>query len=112
MKEEKPQIPKEDEMIQKYIDPITGRDITSEHINKRLSELEKIAVAIINKAIKEYKKNPDGKYIIYEKYYWELHQKLGVGSICPATAAAGPLMYSKMDELAIKLGISKEERIS
>ncbi|TKJ21623.1 MAG: hypothetical protein CEE43_09355 [Promethearchaeota archaeon Loki_b32] len=25
---------------------------------------------------------------------------------------AGPLMYSKMDELAIKLGISKEERIS
>ena len=112
MKEEKPQIPREDEMIQKCIDPITGRDITSEHINQRLTELEKIAVDIVNKAIEEYEKNPDGKHMIYEKYYWELHQKLGVGSIGPATAAAGPLMYSKMDELANKLGISEEERIS
>jgi len=112
MKEEKPQIPGEDEMIQKCIDPITGRDITAEHISQRLTELEKIAVDIVNKAIEEYKKNTDGKHTIYEKYYWEIHQKLGVGSIGPATAAAGPLMYSKMDELANKLGISKEERIS
>jgi len=112
MKEEKPQIPREDKMIQKCIDPITGRDITAEHIHQRLIELEKIAIDIVNKAIEEFKKNPDGKRVIYENYYWELHQKLGVGSIGPATAAAGPLMYSKMDELANKLGISEEERIS
>ncbi len=112
MKEEKPQIPREDEMIQKCIDPITGRDITAEHIHQRLIELEKIAIDIVNKAIEEFMKNPDGKSVIYEKHYWELHQKLGVGSIGPATAAAGPLMYSKMDELVNKLGISEEERIS
>ncbi len=112
MREEKPQIPREEEMIQKCIDPITGKDITSEHIRQRLLELEIIANDIIDKAIKEYSINPDKKYSIYEKFYWEIHQKLGVGSIGPATAAAGPLMYSKMDELAKKLDISKEERIS
>jgi tartrate dehydratase beta subunit/fumarate hydratase class I family protein len=112
MKEEKPQIPMEDEIIQKCIDPVTGRDITAEHISQRLTELEIIAVDIVNKAIGEYKKNPYRKHIIYEEYYWKIHQKLGVGSIGPATAAAGPLMYSKMDELANKLGISEEERIS
>jgi len=39
MKEEKPQYPREEEMIQKCIDPTTGRDITAEHINQRLKEL-------------------------------------------------------------------------
>jgi hypothetical protein len=99
-------------MVQKCIDPITGRDITGEHIHQRLIELEKIAVDIVNKAIQEFKKNSDKNHSIYEKYYWELHQELGVGSIGPATAAAGPLMYSKMDELAEKLGIPEEKRIS
>ena len=112
MKEEKTQFPREKEMIQKCIDPNTGRDITIEHIKQRLIELEKIANDIIMKAIEESKGNPDKIKTVYEKFYWELHQKLGVGSIGPATAAAGPLMYSKMDELAEGLGISKEERIS
>lgn len=112
MKEEKPQIPREDEIIQKCIDPITGRDNTAEYIKQRLIELEKIANDIIMNAIEESKGNPDKIKAVYEKFYWEMHQKLGVGSIGPATAAAGPLMYSKMDKLAKKLGISKEERIS
>ena len=112
MKDEKPQIPREDEMIQKCIDPITGKDITAEHIHQKLRELEKVANDIILNAIEESKGNPDKIKTVYEKFYWEMHQKLGVGSIGPATAAAGPLMYSKMDELANKLGISKEERIS
>jgi len=112
MKEEKPQIPREEEMIQKVIDPITGKDITAEHIHERLIELEKVANEMILNAIKEYKGTPDKKQTIYEKFYWEMHQRLGMGSIGPATAAAGPLMYSKMDELAKKLGISEEERIS
>jgi len=111
MKEEKSEFPREEEMIQKCIDPITGKDITAEHIHQRLIELEKVANDIIMNAIEESKKNPDKLETIYEKFYWEIHQKLGVGSIGPATAAAGPLMYTKMDELANKLGISKEKRI-
>ncbi len=112
MKEEKPQILKEDETIQKCIDPVTGRDITAECISQRLTELEIIAVDIENKVIEEYTKNPNRKHIIFEVFYWEIHQKLGIGSIGPATAEAGPLMYSKKDELANKLGISEEEQIS
>lgn len=112
MKEEKPQFPREEEMIQKCIDPITGRDITAEHINQRLKELEIVANNIIENAIMEFKNNPEKKKTVYENHYWEMHQKLGVGSIGPTTAAAGPLMYSKMDELAEILDISREERIS
>ena len=112
MKEEKPQIPRDEDMIQKCIDPTTGRDITAEHINQRLKELEIVANNIIENAIEEFKNKPDKKKTIYKKFYWEMHQKLGVGSIGPATAAAGPLMYSKMDELADILEISREERIS
>lgn len=111
MKEEKSQFTREEEMIQKCIDPMTGKDITANHIHQKLIELEKVANDIISSAIEEYKKNPDQKQPIYEKNYWDIHKKLGVGSIGPATAAAGPLMYSKMDELAKKLDISEEERI-
>lgn len=64
MKEEKPHIPREDEIIQKCIDPVTGRDITAEQISKRLNELEIIAADIVNRAIEEYKKNPNRKHII------------------------------------------------
>ncbi len=112
MKKEKPQIPSEEEIVQKCIDPTTGRDITAEHINQRLKELEILANKIIENANEEFKNNPDKKRTVYKKYYWEIHQKLGVGSIGPATAAAGPLMYSKMDELGDNLEISREERIS
>ena len=112
MKEENSKFQKDEEMIQKCIDPNTGRDITNEHIKQRLIELEKIANDIIINAIEESKGNQDKIKKVYEKFYWKIHQKLGIGSIGPATAAAGPLMYSKMDELADKLGISKEERIS
>lgn len=112
MKEEKPHFPREEEMIQKCIDLITGKDITAEHIHQKLLELEKVANDIISSAIEEYKKNPSQKQLIYEKNYWDIYKKLGVGSIGPATAAAGPLMYSKMDELANNLNISEDERIS
>ena len=112
MKEEKPQFPREEEMIQKCIDPNTGKDITAEHIHQRLMELEKLANDIISSAIDEYKKNPSQKQLIYEKNYWDIHKKLGIGSIGPATPAAGPLMYSKMDKLATNLNISEDERIT
>ena len=97
--------------IQMAIDPTTGRDITGEVISRRLKELDKEADEIIESALKEVKKFPNKKIRIYEKYYWEIHQRLGVGSIGPATAAAGPLMYEKLDILAEKLEIKEEDRI-
>ncbi len=111
MRKEEKIFSKEEEMVQMCIDPVTGKDITAEHITQRLIELEEIANKIITTAIKEYKENPDKEKEIYKKHYWEIHQKLGVGSIGPATAAAGPLMYNKMDELANALNISDDKRI-
>lgn len=111
MKEKNGKIP-DDSLIQKVVDLKTGKDITGEYIGQRLRELEKIADVIISKAKIDCKgKNSQETKEIYEKTYWEIHEKLGVGSIGPATAAAGPLMYEKMEKLANELGIAEEERI-
>lgn len=102
----------DDLMDQKVIDLKTGRDITGEYIGRRLKELEELADNIITSAKNECKdKNTKETKEIYERIYWEIHEKLGMGSIGPATAAAGPLMYAKMEELANELGIPEEERI-
>ena len=99
-------------MDQKVIDLETGRDITGEYIGRRLKELEELADNLILSAKNKAKdKTLQEKKELYEKTYWEIHEKLGMGSIGPATAAAGPLMYEKKDLLADELGIPKEERI-
>jgi hypothetical protein len=100
----------EEPMVQKAIDPITGRDITGEVISTRLGELEVLADKIIEKAVKDCEINPHMKETIYKEGYWEIHERLGTGSIGPATAAAGPLMSQKKEELRRALDISKEER--
>jgi len=111
MKEEDSKVP-DDLMDQKIIDLKTGRDITGEYIGRRLKELEELADKIILSAKNECKgKNPQETKVIYKRTYWEIHEKLGMGSIGPATAAAGPLMYKKMDQLADELGILEEEQI-
>ena len=103
---------RDDLMDQKVIDLKTGRDITGEYISRRLKELEELADNIISSAKNECKdKNPQETRKIYENTYWEIHEKLGMGSIGPATAAAGPLMYEKMNKLANQLGIPEKERI-
>jgi hypothetical protein len=103
---------RDDLMDQKVIDLETGRDITGEYIGRRLKELEELADNIILSAKNECKgKNLEETKLMYEKTYWEIHEKLGMGSIGPATAAAGPLMYEKLDQLAEELGIPEEERI-
>lgn len=110
MKEEESK--KRDEpLVQMAIDPTTGRDITGEVITRRLKELEIVAEDIIKLALEEYQASPDKNKEIYEKYYWEIHQKLGMGSIGPATAAAGPLMYEKMEKLAKLLVIKEKDMI-
>jgi hypothetical protein len=56
--------------------------------------------------------SPPGKTRrIYESTYYEIHEKLGSGSIGPATAVASGLMAEKKVELAEVLGIKAEDRI-
>ncbi|MFX0076813.1 MAG: hypothetical protein ACFE96_15320 [Candidatus Hermodarchaeota archaeon] len=95
--------------IQRIIDPTTGSDITGEYINQRLKELNAIADKIIKSALEEYKMDQANKVKIYQKYFWEIHNNLGMGSIGPATAAAGPLMERKKKTLAKKLNIESED---
>lgn len=110
MKDRKEKITDED-MVQRVIDLDTGKDITGEYINQRLEELEIIADLMIDKAIQEYRKDHNKKLDIYKKNYWQIHEKLGMGSIGPATAAAGPLMESKKQKLAQLLDIDASDMI-
>ncbi len=110
MKEEDKLI-KDDNLTQRVIDINTGRDITGEYIRQRLKELEILAEKIIKAALREIKQDQRNKKEVYEKAYWEIHNKLGMGSIGPATAAAGPLMESKKQKLAQLLDIDAKDII-
>jgi Ni,Fe-hydrogenase III large subunit len=99
----------DESLTQRVIDPNTGRDITGEYINQRLKELEIVAEKIIEAALKEFKQDQSIKKKIYQNAYWEIHNKLGMGSIGPATAAAGPLMEKKKHKLAIVLEIDSND---
>ncbi len=99
----------DEHMVQRVIDPDTGKDITGEYINQRLKELYKTADMIIDKAFQDFRKDHDKKTEIYEEAYWQIHEKLGMGSIGPATAAAGPLMEKKKQRLAKVLEIRSKE---
>ena len=108
MNKENPREP-DDYLTQKVIDPNTGRDITGEYISNRLEELETEAEAMINDAITKLAANPIKKLDIYQKTYWLIHEKLGMGSIGPATAAAGPLMAQMKQKLAEELEIDDKD---
>ena len=97
--------------IQRVIDLKTGRDITGEYITQRLKELEILADKIIQHATSDVEANPETSKRIYETTYWEIHEKLGSGSIGPATCVASGLMEEKKEELADVLGIKTEDRI-
>ncbi len=100
---EKQEIPKPD--LEKVIDPETGRDITAEYVKRRLIELADTAEEIIRSAIEDYRKNPINKQAIYLAARDEIFNKLGMGSIGPATAVAAPLMRKKLKVLAEVLSI-------
>jgi len=110
MKKEVPKF-RDDPPLQMAIDPETGKDITGQVIGQRLKELEAESNALLAAALAEYSSNPSEQQQIYEKYYWEIHTRLGQGSIGPATAAAGPLMYSQMNKLGDLLKIDEKNRI-
>ena len=101
----------DESLTQRVIDPTTGKDITGEYINQRLKELEVIVDKIIQAASIELKRDQSNKTNIYQKAYWEIHNRLGMGSIGPATAAAGPLMERKKLKLANVLVIQYEDRL-
>lgn len=110
MKEQDEKI-RDENLTQQVIDPKTGRDITGEYINQRLKKLEIVAENIIQAAIKKFNQDQSNKKNIYQEAYWELHEKLGMGSIGPATAAAGPLMGKKKQKLAEVLAIQDKDRL-
>lgn len=97
--------------VQKVIDLKTGRDITGEYISRRLVELGILADKIIQQAASDVEADPESRRSIYEATYWEIHERLGSGSIGPATAVASGLMEKKKKELADVLGIKTEDRI-
>lgn len=99
----------DESLTQRVIDPNTGRDITGEHITQRLKELEIVAEKIIQSALKEFRQDQSNKKKVYQNAYWEIHNKLGMGSIGPATAAAGPLMEKKKHKLALVLEIESKD---
>ena len=108
MKDKKEEIIDE-HMVQRVIDLDTGKDITGEYISQRLIELDKTADIIIDKAIQDFRKDQNKKAEIYKEAYWQIHEKLGMGSIGPATAAAGPLMEKKKQKLAKVLEIRSKD---
>ena len=99
----------DEHMVQRVIDLETGKDITGEYINQRLEELDKIADMMIDKAFQDFRNNQGKKMEIYKETYWQIHEKLGMGSIGPATAAAGPLMEEKKLKLAEVLEIQSKD---
>ncbi|MFW9951325.1 MAG: hypothetical protein ACFFKA_14495 [Candidatus Thorarchaeota archaeon] len=108
MKEEDKML-RDENLTQRVIDPNTGRDITGEYISQRLKELEIFAEKIIKSALNEFRRDQSNKAKIYQKAYWEIHNKLGMGSIGPATAAVGPLLERKKQKLANVLKIQEKE---
>ena len=74
---------------------------TSSYINDKLKELELVADELIKFAMWRWERNPKKKEIILKETEDWLNQRIGHGSIGPATAAAGPLLREKIEELRI-----------
>ncbi len=98
-------MPPEDRMLlQRVINPETGRDITGQYIRDGLQKLEEIGHKLIETAEFLLKRHPDWKDKIYEDFKDWLHIVVGQGSLGPATAAAGPLLAQMQEELAQRFG--------
>ena len=99
---------REEDMVQKVIDLETGEDITARYVSRRLRELEELADELIERAVEELNSDPTRRDEIYERYESDMHERIGTGSIGPATAAAGPLLSAKKYELANRLGVPED----
>ena len=74
---------------------------TSSYINDKLKELELIANELIKFAMWRWERNPKEKDTILKETEDWLNQRIGHGSIGPATAAAEPLLREKIEELRL-----------
>ena len=72
---------------------------SSSYIEDRLKELELIADELIQFALWRWEKNPKEKDDILKETEEYLNQRIGQGSIGPATAAAAPLLIEKVKKL-------------
>ncbi len=72
---------------------------SSSYIEDRLKELELIADELIQFALWRWEKNPKEKDDVLKETEEYLNQRIGQGSIGPATAAAGPLLIEKVKKL-------------
>lgn len=72
---------------------------SSSYIEDRLKELELIADELIQFALWRWEKNPKEKDDILKETEEYLNQRIGQGSIGPATAAAGLLLLKKVKKL-------------
>lgn len=100
---------REEDMVQRVIDLDTGEDITGRYVSRRLGELEILADRLIERAMEELTRDPEGRDEIHERYESEMHERIGVGSIGPATAITAGLLSEKKRELARKLGVPMED---
>ena len=100
---------REEDMVQRVIDLETGEDITSKYVTRRRGELEVLADKLIESAAEELSRDPGKRDEIHERYQSEMHERIGVGSIGPATAVAAGLLSEKKRELATKLGVPEED---
>ena len=92
----KKEIRKEDQKFQ-IINSIQNH--TSSYINDKLKELELVANELIKFAMWRWERNPNKKDNIFKETEEWLTQRIGHGSIGPATAAAEPLLREKLEEL-------------
>lgn len=100
---------REEDMVQRVIDLDTGEDITARYVSRRLHELEELADEMIEKAVEELALDPTRRDEIHQRYESEMHERIGVGSIGPATAVAAGLLSNKKRELARRLGMPVED---
>ena len=86
---------------QKFQTVNSTQNHTSSYINDKLKELELVADELIKFAMWRWERNPKEKDIILKETEDWLTQRIGHGSIGPATAAAGPLLREKIEELRL-----------
>lgn len=86
---------------QKFQTVNSKQNHTSSYINDKLKELELIADELIKFTMWRWERNPKEKDTILKETEDWLNQRIGQGSIGPATAAAGPLLREKIEELCL-----------
>lgn len=77
----------------------TNGNQSHSYIKDKLKELELIADELIRYAIWLWEKSPQDKKVILKEIEAYLTQRIGHGSIGPATSAAEPLLNNKLKEL-------------